>query len=501
MSNEQDALYMWDDEDVELIDNRQILVKFDEAKHPRKGHGAGGGEFTSGGAGGGNGASTGKKASSIKTKPGTGSTKNDLMLRVTGVPKATGNQAEKAVMDYLTQVNGFAGGHGALKGLKIISGEGAVLRYGRSFKPQALPKGYKMQESKQCFMNAFKLAQTHPDLTYVEGFATPDFAPIPMQHAWCVDDDGNVFDNTWKTPGSAYVGIPMTDDFVNERVLKTGVYGVLDHNFYREYAKDGVPAEAIKFIGKKTNPKGVDTQAQYQSADGTWTPERQALHARMISDCFEGHAPVKHPTSYIFGGGQASGKSTVKSSGTQIFPDDFVSIDPDQMMTSIYEYNQGLKTKDVAAAAHAHEEVSSVAKEVIKKAAAGGYNLVVDGTGDTSMESLTKKVNMMRAKGQRVEGVYVTVDTDEAVRRALKRGQETGRYIPESILRETHRSVSAIFPQIVEAGLMDSIKLYDNNGRPPVLIAKAEGKELTILDKDKYQKFLDKAKEEPRAND
>jgi len=101
---------------------------------------------------------------------------------------------------------------------------------GRSFGPQ-LPLGdlYPRGKPRQCFRNAFVLAQENPELTYCEGraFAT---VPIPVEHAWCVTRDGQVVDNTWPD-GGEYFGIAFATPFLLSWVQRTGVYGVLGTHF------------------------------------------------------------------------------------------------------------------------------------------------------------------------------------------------------------------------------------------------------------------------------
>ena len=103
---------------------------------------------------------------------------------------------------------------------------GVVKRYGKFYTPQKLPKQYKQGKPKLCYMNAYHMSQRY-GLQYVEGLATPDFADIPIEHAWCVDENGNVVDNTWPIPGTAYYGVPFEDTFVAEVLSETGMYGVI----------------------------------------------------------------------------------------------------------------------------------------------------------------------------------------------------------------------------------------------------------------------------------
>ena len=91
-----------------------------------------------------------------------------------------------------------------------------------------LPPG----EPHQCFQNALDLAAAHPELTYCEGRAFGSI-PVPVEHAWCVTQDGSVIDTTWPDGPAEYFGAAFTTDFMLVWVLRTQHYGVLA-NFFPE---------------------------------------------------------------------------------------------------------------------------------------------------------------------------------------------------------------------------------------------------------------------------
>lgn len=123
-----------------------------------------------------------------------------------------------------------------LDGLKQVTAwhkyakEGIVLEHGKFYEAQPCPKEYKPGAvPKLCFMNAYKLAQKYPELTYVEGYASLGFIDLPFEHAWCVDKAGKVIDPTWQDPEtSVYFGIEFDDDFITKVQLDTETYGVID---------------------------------------------------------------------------------------------------------------------------------------------------------------------------------------------------------------------------------------------------------------------------------
>jgi hypothetical protein len=83
-----------------------------------------------------------------------------------------------------------------------------------------------------CYKYALQASIINPDLIYCEGLATnKNVMGIPLSHAWCVHKDtGEIWDPVWKNKheGTGYCGIPLQRKFINEVVLASGVYGVID---------------------------------------------------------------------------------------------------------------------------------------------------------------------------------------------------------------------------------------------------------------------------------
>lgn len=72
-----------------------------------------------------------------------------------------------------------------------------LLRNGRLFYSQPKPRRYKMRTPKYCFYNARMLAKrSHGALGYAEGYLASPGLPLLIHHAWCVDADHRVIDNT-----------------------------------------------------------------------------------------------------------------------------------------------------------------------------------------------------------------------------------------------------------------------------------------------------------------
>ena len=245
---------------------------------------------------------------------------------------------------------------------------------------------------------------------------------------------------------------------------------------------------------KKDNRVHIDSMAEHTGPDGKFTPERQVLHKQIIDSHFEGRTPVKNPTAYVLGGGPASGKSSIIKNG-QFTPDEnTVHVDSDAIKAMLPEYKKMVESKDPAAAAYAHEESSYLAKQIQDRGSKGSYNTLLDGTGNSTLDSLEGKIKKMKAAGQKVVGAYVTVPTEVAIDRNRERAKKTGRLPPETMLRACHKSVSAVLPTAIEKGLFDEIQLFDtSNGVKRV--ASAKGSKVEIHDKGLWDTFKAKAHE------
>jgi 8-oxo-dGTP pyrophosphatase MutT (NUDIX family)/predicted ABC-type ATPase len=224
------------------------------------------------------------------------------------------------------------------------------------------------------------------------------------------------------------------------------------------------------------------------AADGSvhFTPERAALHAKIISEMLDGHAPQDHPEYHLMGGGPASGKSTMMDA---IATADAAVVNADEVKTRLPEY----ATHGPEGASFTHEESSYVAKMALAEGFRRKINLTLDGTGDSSAASLQKKIDQAHAAGYTVHGHYVTIPTEEAVRRAELRGQRSGRYVPRTVIEGTHRNVSAVLPGML--GKFDTVDVYDNTDKLVKILQKDYGKDPRILRRDLWEAFLAKGRE------
>ena len=172
-------------------------------------------------------------------------------------------------------------------------------------------------------------------------------------------------------------------------------------------------------------------------------------------------------------------------------------VDSDELKKKLPEFDPYSETgtQDRGKAANfAHEESSALAKRAIEAAFANGYDVTLDGTGDSGSEKVIKKIEEARRNGYRVEGRYCTADIEEALRRNIQRAIKEKRLVDEDSVIGIHKDVSKIFEEI--APHFDHVELWDHDGPEPRLVATCEkGGPLNVVEgsEELWKKFLAKA--------
>ena len=239
---------------------------------------------------------------------------------------------------------------------------------------------------------------------------------------------------------------------------------------------------------------------EHMDLNGKLSPEREALHKKIIDDLLKGKVPVEgQATMTMLGGGPASGKSSVMNPDTSN-DKHAVTVDPDAIKSLLPGYKE-MAAQDERAADFFHEESSALAKRFAEVAYSENLNVVYDGTGDGSEKSVAKKINGAKAAGYRTEAKYVSIDTEEAVRRNQKRYDdakakgETPRLPPVEMVVETHMKCTDI--SVAMAKEFDHIEIWDNNGakgQQKLIATGGDGKGLVATDKEAFDRYLSKGK-------
>ncbi|ASN70252.1 putative minor head protein [uncultured Caudovirales phage] len=231
------------------------------------------------------------------------------------------------------------------------------------------------------------------------------------------------------------------------------------------------------------------TKKIHSDESGGYTEQRKELHTEIIKKMFgdTNNQQIENVTdAVILGGGSNSGKSFMINS----LPDDLFLIDPDEIKEFIPEYEDLKKDHPELAAGYVHDESSDISNSLLKKAINLGIALIYDGTM-SNIEKYQDILKDLKEKDYFITLLIVDVPVELAIERNKVRFLETGRMVPESILRKTHKAVPASFISLKEYA--DEYYLYDTSKKNPILIAeKQQGEEEKIYEPELLKAFLKK---------
>jgi predicted ABC-type ATPase len=270
----------------------------------------------------------------------------------------------------------------------------------------------------------------------------------------------------------------------------------LRDNQYEQYLANTPQQLKISEIRRLVDGK-QDSFTRFINANGAFTPERKALHDKIMADYMR-NGSTQTNTAYMLGGAPANGKSTLVDSGILPHPKGILKIDPDAIKAQIPEYNRMLNSGDALlrkrAAAFVHEESSYLSKLIQGETNRQKFDFVLDGVNDGAFDKLAGKIAQIKSTGRRVRADYVSLDADLSVKLAVQRAAKTGRDVPLNFVNEMNSEVSKLVPEIIKNKTIDELYLWDTNinGKPRLILTQIDGR-LKIYDRGLYNDFLRKA--------
>lgn len=244
-----------------------------------------------------------------------------------------------------------------------------------------------------------------------------------------------------------------------------------------ETGKDAKTMTIRKLEEQSHRMKKGDTMTRNTDENGNWTPERDSMHEKIISEIL---SPEKikaclpkngeKPKFVMFGGRGGSGKSwftgkkraTAEGREVMFDSDKFLVLDADALKEYIPEY-EGWNAGEV------HEESSYLNKEIKKRAFALGLNIIIDGTMNYNPKKPDKVKNEMleaKSKGYSLEAHYMFLPVQESAKRAInrfktKKGDFSGRLVPMDILMSMQDNEKS-FDSVKD--IVDDWSFRDNQG-------------------------------------
>ena len=234
--------------------------------------------------------------------------------------------------------------------------------------------------------------------------------------------------------------------------------------------------------------KSSPVTGQYIRPDGTFTPERQALHDDIVRQAVAGASPQENPKMVMVGGGSASGKSSSLEQGKIDTPKDAVKVDSDEMARQLPEAKEMIAAGDKNWGAQTHEEGAYLAGRVQAAAQEKQANIVLDGGRASRMSD---KIDDAHAAGYQVEGHIIARDPVAAQAEVAARPAGESK-APPDVISQRYSELSKTIPDI--APKFDSLTIHENRGTDanPELhtIATTQGGVLISTDSAGFNRFL-----------
>lgn len=207
-------------------------------------------------------------------------------------------------------------------------------------------------------------------------------------------------------------------------------------------------------------------------------PQRKRVHRKTVAEYIKRSSRQGETPRAVFTlGGSGAGKSTVLRMLGEQDPsfNKIVTVDSDDIKTKTFkeDFDAYNKQKKMSAAGRLHEESSELADKIVDGILSVNNDYLKDGTMKT-YASAAAEIEKAKKKGYRTDVVGVTISVEEAIRRAYSRAAKSGRHVELEVIVKAHVGSTETFLKLIETGLADSLKLYDNSSSSPILIYDSE---------------------------
>ena len=247
-------------------------------------------------------------------------------------------------------------------------------------------------------------------------------------------------------------------------------------------------------IAREMLEQKINSLEYYYSIYDELSGERDDLHDRIIHSIISANKYSSGKQIFMLGGAPANGKSTFLNSGNHPYPKNAIRIDPDEIKEKLPEYVIMMDMHASEAAALVHEESSFIAREILNIAIQKGFDIIIDGVANDTLETRLEQIAGLRSNGHYIRMDYVTLDTELSIKLAEQRFRDTGRGIPPTYLIEKNQMIAKLVPELIESKAFNELYLWDTNmkDQPRLILSQKSGK-LKIENEALYEDFKRKA--------
>jgi hypothetical protein len=325
--------------------------------------------------------------------------------------------------------------------------------------------------------------------------------------------------------GIATVANPKHSPEKNLEIAKNGMRLAMEYELTGPHSVLGQVLPYGDFAGIMASPVGKKWFKRPQFAgDSIITPEREALYEQILGKMIPENAkpsPSGIRKIFFMGGGPGAGKGGISkrkdgaSPTREDDPSDFerplvplvqewledgtakpmkgepegVMINPDDLKMQLPEAQDAhmrlnlkdefgrdirLSAGDESWAGAVHEESSLLAKILTRRAMDKGLDIVVDGTGDDTLDKMIGKIKAAKANGYTAIGTYINANPVDAFAGAKTRQFRTKRSVGENIQLDCFLALAEMMtdnqntegkPQSILEGVFDQFVLYGRRSK------------------------------------
>ncbi|MEB7455155.1 zeta toxin family protein [Lysinibacillus sphaericus] len=237
----------------------------------------------------------------------------------------------------------------------------------------------------------------------------------------------------------------------------------------------------------------IPTAALYQQ-QSEYIQERKVLHS-LIIDKRTINRESKIPASAVLtAGGSGAGKSYfIEKLFLTSTDEDYVLIDADNIKLELPEYVEAVEDRNLDAADIVHEESGHIAESLLNFCISQQYSFIYDGTM-SNYEKYDDLITKLKKSQFNISALYVDIDVEIALRKAMTRAAGTGRAVPDDVVIRTNvmsaKTFYRLYNRFDEAVLFNNSKQKDIKKVEP--FAEKQHRQLLPHNHEEFHSFMSK---------